>query len=112
MKKKFADSFNGLKTALKHKAVLVQCFLGAMAVIGGLIISLDYYEWLAYIICIFMVISTEIMNTAVERIGDYLNMHEDERIKTIKDLSSAAVLVASFTALAVCILCVLRRLGS
>ena len=39
MKKKFADSFNGLKTALKHKAVLVQCFLGAMAVIGGLTFS-------------------------------------------------------------------------
>jgi diacylglycerol kinase len=110
MKKKFADSFNGLKTALKHKAVLVQCFLGAMAVIGGLIISLDYYEWLAYIICIFMVISTEIMNTAVERIGDYLNMHEDERIKTIKDLSSGAVLAASIGALAVCIFSLIRRL--
>ena len=110
MKKKFADSFNGLKTALKHKAVLVQCFLGAMAVIGGLIISLDYYEWLAYIICIFMVISTEIMNTAVERIGDYLNMYEDERIKTIKDLSSGAVLAASIGALAVCIFSLIRRL--
>jgi len=110
MKKKFADSFNGLKTALKHKAVLVQCFLGTMAVIGGLIISLDYYEWLAYIICIFMVISTEIMNTAVERIGDYLNMHEDERIKTIKDLSSGAVLAASIGALAVCIFSLIRRL--
>ena len=110
MKKKFADSFNGLKTALMHKAVLVQCFLGAMAVIGGLIISLDYYEWLAYIICIFMVISTEIMNTAVERIGDYLNMHEDERIKTIKDLSSGAVLAASIGALAVCIFSLIRRL--
>ena len=110
MKKKFADSFNGLKIALKHKAVLVQCFLGAMAVIGGLIISLDYYEWLAYIICIFMVISTEIMNTAVERIGDYLNMHEDERIKTIKDLSSGAVLAASIGALAVCIFSLIRRL--
>ena len=110
MKKKFADSFNGLKTALNHKAVLVQCFLGAMAVIGGLIISLDYYEWLAYIICIFMVISTEIMNTAVERIGDYLNMHEDERIKTIKDLSSGAVLAASIGALAVCIFSLIRRL--
>ena len=110
MKKKFADSFNGLKTALKHKAVLVQCFLGAMAVIGGLIISLDYYAWLVYIICIFMVISTEIMNTAVERIGDYLNMHEDERIKTIKDLSSGAVLAASIGALAVCIFSLIRRL--
>ncbi|MBP1529920.1 MAG: diacylglycerol kinase family protein, partial [Erysipelotrichaceae bacterium] len=72
MKKKFADSFNGLKIALKHKAVLTQCILGVMAIIGGLIISLDYYEWLAYIICIFMVISMEIMNTAVERIADYL----------------------------------------
>ena len=110
MKKKFADSFNGLKTALKHKAVLVQCFLGAMAVIGGLIISLDYYEWLAYIICIFMVISMEIMNTAVERIADYLNMEEDERIKTIKDLSSGAVLAASIGALAVCIFSLIRRL--
>ena len=110
MKKKFADSFNGLKIALKHKAVLTQCILGVMAIIGGLIISLDYYEWLAYIICIFMVISTEIMNTAVERIGDYLNMHEDERIKTIKDLSSGAVLAASIGALAVCIFSLIRRL--
>lgn len=110
MKKKFADSFNGLKIALKHKAVLTQCILGVMAIIGGLIISLDYYEWLVFIICIFMVISMEIMNTAVERIGDYLNMHEDERIKTIKDLSSGAVLAASIGALAVCIFSLIRRL--
>lgn len=110
MKKKFADSFNGLKIALKHKAVLTQCILGVMAIIGGLIISLDYYEWLAYIICIFMVISMEIMNTAVERIGDYLNMEEDERIKTIKDLSSGAVLAASIGALVVCVFSLIRRL--
>ncbi|MBO5527332.1 MAG: diacylglycerol kinase family protein, partial [Erysipelotrichaceae bacterium] len=103
-------SFNGLKIALKHKAVLTQCILGVMAIIGGLIISLDYYEWLAYIICIFMVISMEIMNTAVERIADYLNMEEDERIKTIKDLSSGAVLAASIGALAVCIFSLIRRL--
>ncbi|MCR4633109.1 MAG: diacylglycerol kinase family protein [Erysipelotrichaceae bacterium] len=108
--KKFADSFYGLKTALKHRAVLVQCVLGIFAIIGGLIIRLDHYEWLAFIICIFMVISAEIMNTAVERIGDYLNLEKDLKIKTIKDLSSAAVLTASLGSLTVCIFCVIRRL--
>ena len=110
MKKKFTDSFRGLACGLKHRAVKVQCILGILAVIGGMIIKLDHYEWLAFAICIAMVISAEIMNTAIERIGDYLNSEMDERIRSIKDLSSAAVLVASFGALAVCILCIVRRL--
>lgn len=110
--KKFADAFHGLKLAFGHRAVLVQCVLGILAVIGGLVIRLDHYEWLAFAVCIGLVILCEIFNTAIEKIGNYLNGQQDERIRTIKDLSSAAVLVASFTALAVCILCVLRRLGS
>ena len=109
--KKFADSFNGLKLALSHKAVKIQCVLGLMALAGGLIIRLDHYEWLAFVICIFVVIASEIFNTAIEKIGDYLNMNKDERIKTIKDLSSGAVLVSSLGALIVCILCVIRRLS-
>jgi len=109
--KKFADAFHGLKLALGHRAVLVQCFLGLLAIIGGLVIRLDHYEWLAFVICIGMVITGEIFNTAIEKIGDYLNPKEDERIRTIKDLSSAAVLTASLCALAVCIICVIRRLG-
>ena len=109
--KKFADAFHGLKLALGHRAVLIQCFLGLLAIIGGLVIRLDHYEWLAFAVCIGMVIGSEIFNTAIEKIGDYLNPKEDERIRTIKDLSSAAVLTASLCALAVCIICVIRRLG-
>lgn len=107
--KKFADSFNGLVIAFKHKAVIIQVILGVMAVIGGIIIRLDAYEWLAFIICIAMVISGEIMNTAIERTGDYLNGEKDERIKVIKDLSSAAVLVNAIAALVICMICVIRR---
>ncbi len=110
MKKKFADSFNGVKIAISHKAVITQFILGIMAIIGGLIIRLDYYEWLAFIICIASVISSEIFNTAIEKIGDYLNLEKDERIKTIKDLSSAGVLISSAGALAVCIFTIIRRI--
>ena len=89
---------------------MVQILLGAMAIIGGIIIRLDIYEWLAFVICIAMVISSEIMNTAIERIGDYLNLEKDERIGKIKDLSSAAVLVNAIAALVICLICVIRRL--
>lgn len=108
--KKFEDSFNGLKIALSHIAVIVQLVLGVMAIIGGLIIRLDYYEWLAFIICIASVIASEIFNTAIEKIGDYLNLKKDDRIRTIKDLSSAGVLISSAGALAVCIFTIVRRI--
>ena len=50
--KKFAYAFTGLKEAVKEKSVLTQVILGTLAVIGGVIIKLDYYEWLAFLICI------------------------------------------------------------
>lgn len=107
---KFEVSFCGLKDALKHNAVRIQVVLGVMAIIGGLIIHLDYYEWLAFVICIGMVITVEIVNTAIEKIGDYLNPEYDDKVKVIKDISSGAVLACSIMALVVCIMCVLRRI--
>lgn len=108
--KKFKDAFNGLKIAFCHKAVLIQVALGILAIIGGVIIQLDYYEWLAFIVCIALVILCEIFNTAIEKIGDYLNINNDERIRAIKDLSSAAVLIASIGALIICIITVIKRI--
>lgn len=108
--KKFKDAFNGLRIAFGHKAVVIQVVLGVMAVIGGIIIKLDHYEWLAFIICISLVILCEIFNTSIEKIGDYLNIEKDNKIKVIKDLSSAAVLIACLGALIVCVLVVIRRI--
>ena len=108
--KKFSDAFNGLKIALKDKAVVIQVVLGILAIVGGIIIKLDVYEWMAFIICIALVISGEILNSVIERIGDYLNIEKDERIKVIKDLASAAVLVNCIASLIICIICVIRRI--
>lgn len=108
--KKFINSFNGLKIALTHKAVMIQIILACLAIIGGIIIKLDYYEWFAFIICIVLVIMAEIFNTSIEKIGNYLSIEKDEKIKQIKDLSSAAVLITSIGALVVCIICVIRRM--
>ena len=108
--KKFTDAFRGLSLALREKSVRIQCALGMLTVAGGIIIRLDHYEWLAFVICIGLVISLEIVNSVVERVCDLYSEKYDERIRTIKDMSSAFVLVASMAALMVCIITLLRRI--
>ena len=108
--KKFKDAFNGLLLGFKHKGIIIQFVLMVLAIIGGSIIKLDYYEWLAFVICIFMVLSSEFLNTSIEKIGDYLNNEYDDKIKVIKDLAAAGVLLACFGALVVCLFVLCRRL--
>lgn len=106
---KFKHAFDGLKDALKEKAVIIQIILGAMAIIGGIIIKLDHYEWLAFVICIAGVISLEIINSVIEKLCDLYSRDYNKNIKTIKDMASAAVLVFCLGALAICLLCLFRR---
>lgn len=108
--KKFLPAFHGLRDALADRNVRIQLLLAVMAIAGGFIIRLDVHEWLAFTICIAMVISSEIFNSAIEQLCDRVNEAEDEKIRIIKDLSCAAVFVACLGALAVCLICVIRRL--
>lgn len=107
---KFKHAFDGLKLALKEKAIMTQVVLAIMAITGGIIIKLDIYEWLAFIICIVGVISLEIFNSAIEKLCDLYSKDFNEKIKVIKDMASAGVLVFAIGALVVCILCTLRRI--
>ena len=107
---KFKHAFDGIKEALKEKAIITQVILAFLAVLGGLIIKLDSYEWLAFIICIAGVIALEILNSVIEKLCDLYSTEYNEKIKTIKDMASAAVLVFCIGALIVCIICVLKRI--
>lgn len=106
---KFIHAFDGLKDALKEKSVVTQLVLAILAIIGGLIIKLDHYEWLAFIICIVGVISLEILNSVIEKLCDLYSNEYNEKIKVIKDMTSAAVLVFAIGAFVVCVLCTIRR---
>ena len=107
---KFRYAFEGLKACLKDKSIVIQLILGILAVIGGFIIRLDFYEWMSFIICIGMVISSEIFNSIIEHLCNLYTSEYNEKIKLIKDLGSAAVLVTGIASLTVCILCLIRRI--
>ena len=108
--KKFKYALTGIINSLKEESVFTQVMLGLLAVAGGITIKLEPYEWLAFFICIAMVISLELVNSCIEKICDMYKREYDERIRTIKDYSAGAVLVACFFSLIVCLYVVIRRI--
>ena len=59
------------------------------------------------ILTIILVLSLELINSQIERILDFLQPDHDPKIERIKDLSAAAVLVASLGSIAIALLILL-----
>ncbi|HEX6849637.1 MAG TPA: diacylglycerol kinase family protein [Chitinophagaceae bacterium] len=77
----------------------IQVVIGAIAVILGFIVSLSSFQWLLVLFCIGLVISLEMINSAIERYCDLVTTDFHPGIKVIKDVAAGAVLVASITSL-------------
>ncbi|MEE1203148.1 MAG: diacylglycerol kinase family protein, partial [Bacteroidales bacterium] len=67
-------------------------------------------EWTVVVICIAMVISAEIINSSLERMADFVQPEKDNRIKEIKDLGAAAVLVCAIASVIVGIIIFLPKI--
>jgi diacylglycerol kinase (ATP) len=53
------------------------------------------FEWLWLLACISLVFITEMLNSAIEKLCDVVEPEQHPQIKIIKDISAAAVLLAS-----------------
>lgn len=71
------------------------------AVIASIVFEISAFEWIAVMVAIGLVFALELMNSAIERIADFVAPEKNEKIKKIKDLSAAGVLISAFTALIV-----------
>ena len=77
----------------------IQMVIGITAIILGFTVSLSSYQWLLVLFCIGLVISLEMINSAIERFCDLVTTDFHPGIKIIKDVAAGAVLVASITSL-------------
>ena len=94
IQRKWLYSIIGLWTVLKEeKSILV--YIAIMPVIIGLGIWLDLssVKWSLLIVTIFLVITIEIINTALEAAVDIISFQYNVKVKKIKDIASAATLV-------------------
>ena len=98
----FKHAFNGFKVLLKseHNA-WIHTSLSIISIALGFYFEISNTEWVTIVICIGMVISAEIFNTAVEHIANFIQPKQDEKIKHIKDLGAAGVFMTALAALIV-----------
>jgi len=98
----FVFACNGIKNLVKneHNAQLHLIALFA-AVVLGVLFNISPTEWIAIIMVSGMVIIAEILNTAIEKLSDFVEPKWNEKIGMIKDYGAAAVLISAIVSLIV-----------
>ena len=60
--------------------------------------GVDALNWAILLLCVGLVVSLELMNSALERLSNRVTIETDPLIRDAKDMSAAAVLAASLFA--------------
>lgn len=94
--KSFRYAVKGLiKIFREEQNIRVQSFIGILALLAAIYFQISRMEWVVIILIIGLVILMEIINSAVERVADILKPRIDSYVKEIKDITAAAVMLAS-----------------
>ncbi|MFC6876958.1 diacylglycerol kinase family protein [Flavobacterium myungsuense] len=90
-----------IKLVTTEHSVMVQTFIGILMVFAGFYFHISHEEWLVQTLAIGLVLGIEGLNTAVEKVADFIHPEFHEKIGFIKDIAAGAVFFAAMTAIAV-----------
>lgn len=100
IQRKWIYSVVGLWTALKEeKSIWAYLFFWPILIGLGIWTKISLTEWAILILTMFLVITIEVINTALEAAVDTISFQYNIKVKKIKDISSGATLVITLGAL-------------
>ena len=95
-------AFRGMLILVRSEhSIMVQLGIGALVSILGYFVGLTRTEWMLQTMCIGSVLAAEGLNTAVERMCDFVHPDPDPKIGRIKDISAGGVGFAAVAAVIV-----------
>ncbi len=95
----FKYAWNGIRKTVKSERNMQIHLLFVVAVVGcGLVFHISRMEWIACVICFGMVISAELINTAIETIVNMVSPEWQPLAGKAKDIAAGAVLAAAIFA--------------
>ncbi|SDW59026.1 diacylglycerol kinase family protein [Flavobacterium degerlachei] len=110
--KSVSYAFKGaLKLITTEHSVMVQFSIGILLTIAGFYFGITPTEWLFQTMAIGLVMSIEGLNTAVEKVADFIHPNYDERIGFIKDIAAGAVFFAAITAIIIGLIIYIPRIS-
>ena len=90
-----------LKLVTTEHSVMVQFSIAILITIAGIYFNITKEEWLIQTLAIGLVLAIEGLNTAVEKVADFVHPDFHERIGFIKDIAAGAVFFAALTAISI-----------
>ena len=95
----FKYAFAGIFYAIRNERNFkVQLFAAVFIITVAYILKVNNLEWAILLICIALVLSLELINSAIEKICDLVHPEQNSKIKIIKDVAAGAVLLSAFIA--------------
>ncbi len=100
--KSFGYSIDGLKYAYKYEqSMMIHVFVTICVIAVNIFFHVKGIEWLISLMAIGMVLSAELVNTAIEAVVDLVTLEIHPLAKIAKDCGSAATFVLAMMAAAI-----------
>lgn len=95
-------AFKGAYLLVKTEhSIQVQTAIGMIMIGAGFYFKLTTVEWMFQIFAIGIVLSAEGLNTAIEKMADFIHPNYHTKIGFIKDIAAGAVFFAAITAIVI-----------
>ena len=102
MHESFRCALSGLSDAWRsERNMKIHTLAAALAILAGLWLGLDRLEWLFLFSAVFLVITMEMLNTALERVVDLFTRDYHPLARLAKNAAAGAALLAALYALTV-----------
>lgn len=95
----FKNACSGIRYAGRERNFRFHVMAAFAAILTAFTLKFSRMEWLLLLLLIVLVLVMEIINTAIEKICDWVHPQHSIKIKIIKDTSAAAVLLVALLAL-------------
>ena len=96
---KFRDALRGMKFGIRgHSSFFVHFFAAALVLAAAVALGCTLEQWCVLLLCIGLVLTAELVNSAVETLHRGLDAETRERNWQALDIAAGAVLMASVTA--------------
>ncbi|MAZ28607.1 MAG: diacylglycerol kinase [Cytophagaceae bacterium] len=96
--KAFRYAFQGAWLLFGEPSIKVQVFCALVVTLAGFYFNITQTEWILQILAIGLVLGIEGLNTAIEKIADFVHPDFHDLIGEIKDVAAGAVTFAACAA--------------
>ena len=90
--KSFKYAFEGILTGIKEEQNMK---IHILVIIFGIMLKINTTEWIICILLFGLVISMELMNTAIENTVNLITKEKNQQAKIAKDVAAGAVLASA-----------------